>query len=395
MRLTYTAIRFPPARGGVERYVESMADVMAPRHAVRVITSDYSQHLRGSRSILADGWAEHDRRRPYEVRRFRHRTVSGLGAYPFSLAAGLAIASENPDVIHAHCYYYSSCDFAALASVVTQTPFVVSPSLPSRDGAKWRGHRRAMAWMFRWARVTTVLSEFERLALMRAGFEPRRIVVVPPTVEALNPTASDIIDLPWAEKSRLILAVGRVSYEKGIDTLIAALPTILRRVPEARLVIAGPFVFPDVQKLKEQLRALRLERFVTFASDLTDNELAGLYRRAEVVAFPSRYEAFGIVAIEAMAYGTPVVVSDAGSLPEVVCSGEFGLIHRVGDAKSLAEAVAKVMLNDDVADALKAAGSDHVQARHSRESQKAILEQVYADAVEPRGGPRSGSRGDG
>lgn len=149
----------------------------------------------------------------------------------------------------------------------------------------------------------------------------------------------------------LLFYFGRLEWEKGVQDLLAAMPAIRRTHPGARLVVAGQGRHRD--ELVEQARKLRIRRAITFAGHLPDRELRAVLCAADAVVLPSRYEPFGIVALEAAAAGTPLVASTAGGLGEVVIDGVTGLAFTPGDIPALAAAVHTV-LGDHPAAVLRA-----------------------------------------
>jgi glycosyltransferase involved in cell wall biosynthesis len=138
----------------------------------------------------------------------------------------------------------------------------------------------------------------------------------------------------------LILFVGRLVREKGIHVLLQAMPMVKAYVPNAKLVIVGGGWRAHLEGFA---RFLRMESSVCFTGFIPDEELLRLYRVVDVAVYPSLYEPFGIVALEAMAVGVPVVVSDAGGLKEVVQHERTGLITWAGNAESLAWGILRVL----------------------------------------------------
>ncbi|MEO7911739.1 MAG: glycosyltransferase family 4 protein [Roseiflexaceae bacterium] len=132
----------------------------------------------------------------------------------------------------------------------------------------------------------------------------------------------------------LVFYVGRLVYEKGLHVLLDAWPRVIEAFPRARLVIAGTGAYLDT--LKSRARALGIAAEVTFAGFIADDERDQLYHVADVATFPSLYEPFGIVALEAMAARCPVVVASTGGLTEVVALHETGLTVHPNDSESLA-----------------------------------------------------------
>lgn len=140
-----------------------------------------------------------------------------------------------------------------------------------------------------------------------------------------------------ANPGPLIVFTGRLEWEKGVHSLIDALPAVRRAVPGARLVVAGRG--SAEQRLREQVRAKRLGRQVTFAGWMPQDALRGLVAAADAVVVPSIYEPFGIVALEAAVLGAPLVVARTGGLTEIVSDGRTGWTFEPGNATDLAIAL--------------------------------------------------------
>jgi glycogen synthase len=137
-----------------------------------------------------------------------------------------------------------------------------------------------------------------------------------------------------ADDQQLVFYVGRLVYEKGVHVLLDAWPRVLESMPSARLVIAG--TGEQLEALKQRAHDYGVTDRVTFTGFISDEERDRLYAVADVATFPSIYEPFGIVALEAMAATCPVVVSATGGLAEVVRLHETGLTVHPNDPGSLA-----------------------------------------------------------
>jgi glycosyltransferase involved in cell wall biosynthesis len=149
---------------------------------------------------------------------------------------------------------------------------------------------------------------------------------------------------------KLVLFVGRLVYEKGANVLVQAMPSILSRV-NAKLVMVGDGYMKD--QLMAQARYLGVEKKVYVTGFLDDETLRTLYQAADVCVFPSLYEPFGIVALEAMASKTPVVVSDVGGLSEIVEHDKTGVRIYPNSADSLAWGVTKVLTDPQYTENLR------------------------------------------
>lgn len=149
---------------------------------------------------------------------------------------------------------------------------------------------------------------------------------------------------------RIIYFVGRLVPEKGVQVLLEAVHKVLAHCPDAKFVIAGTGPFQDF--LRQKANDLGLGPKVLFAGYINEADRDMLYKIADVAVFPSLYEPFGIVALEAMAAGTPVVVSDSGGLAEIVKNDEDGLWAITGSANSLADRIIEILRNPSLAEKL-------------------------------------------
>ena len=143
------------------------------------------------------------------------------------------------------------------------------------------------------------------------------------------------------DNEKIILYVGRLVYEKGIQNLISAMPKILNRYHDSKLIIAGKGGMLD--ELKAQANSMGLGDKVYFTGYLNAKQVQKMYKCADVAVFPSTYEPFGIVALEAMLAGVPTVVSDVGGLNEIIEHGVNGMKSYAGNSNSIADSVLSLL----------------------------------------------------
>ena len=146
-----------------------------------------------------------------------------------------------------------------------------------------------------------------------------------------------------ADNEKIILFVGRLVYEKGIQNLISAMPKVLNSYHDAKLVVAGKGGMMD--ELKAQVNAMGISQKVYFTGYLNSKDVTKMYKCADVAVFPSTYEPFGIVALEGMLSGTPIVVSDIGGLNEIVEHGVNGMKSYTGNSNSLADSILNLLFD--------------------------------------------------
>ncbi len=178
-------------------------------------------------------------------------------------------------------------------------------------------------------------------------------------------------------KEPYILYVGTIEGRKNVDLLLKAFSSLLDQGFQHSLVLAG----------KRGWRTARFDRALSGFKDrsrvqltgyVDDNALPVLYRHADVFAYPSLYEGFGLPPLEAMACGTPVVCSSSSSLPEVV--GDAGILVKPGDADMLAQTLAQVLSSVNLRESLSLRGRE----RASKFSWKKMVEStvsVYKDVA--------------
>ena len=143
------------------------------------------------------------------------------------------------------------------------------------------------------------------------------------------------------DNEKIILYVGRLVYEKGIQNLISAMPKILNGYHDSKLIIAGKGGMLD--ELKAQANSMGLGDKVYFTGYLNAKQVQKMYKCADVAVFPSTYEPFGIVALEAMLAGVPTVVSDVGGLNEIIEHGVNGMKSYAGNSNSIADSVLNLL----------------------------------------------------
>lgn len=194
------------------------------------------------------------------------------------------------------------------------------------------------------------------------GADPHIVEVIPPGVDLqrfrpIDPLeAKAAIGVPAGK--RMVLFVGRIEPLKGIDTLLRAMKQVADECGGCEgltvAIIGGDASVPQEQMTAEMARLHRLrtelgiEELVTFLGKRDQDLLPYYYSAAEMVVMPSHYESFGMVALEAMACGTPVIASRVGGLRFSVIHGQTGLHVPVGEAEALAAAIAKLLKNDSL-----------------------------------------------
>lgn len=349
-RVLMLAWEYPPHHvGGLGRHVGHLSRALLERGAdVTVITRSVS----GQTEVRDDGGVRVVSVAPFHL----HPPDFVTWAAQFNVSLMEAVArefsSEDFDLVHAHDWIVA---YAAKAIKEAWEVPLVATIHATEFGRQSGIHNPMQAhisetewWLCYEACRVIVCSRYMRAEVGTVFGVPRdKLRVIP-----------NGIDSSWFTVRRrkapepLIIYVGRLVVEKGPLVLVDALAEISNRFPDASLVFAG--TGPMEGEIAARIAARGLEGRVRLLGHLKDRELKDLYSRAWVAAFPSSYEPFGIVALEAMATGVPCIVGNTGGLREVVTSGETGLVVEPNNPLVLADAISRLISNQDWAEAMAA-----------------------------------------
>ena len=142
----------------------------------------------------------------------------------------------------------------------------------------------------------------------------------------------------------VILTVAGLSEHKGIQWVIRAMPKILSEFPDARYVVAGDGGYrPELERIVEDTLPPRLRHAVTFLGRISDSEKYACYDMCDVFAMPSSEEGFGLVYVEAAAFGKPAIGCDVMGVPEAVIHGETGLLVNPMDVEAVTGAILRLL----------------------------------------------------
>ncbi len=390
MRVLQLSWEYPPlVYGGLGRHVHALAEAQAAHgHEVTVLT----QAADGAPADSTVGGV-----RIIRVPMDPPTIPPGdLLAWVLALGhavgrAGLRLGDEwSPDVVHAHDWLM--CHAGTLLKEAFGLPLVAT--VHATEAGRHQG------WL------PNPLSEAIHTTEWWLTYEARRVITCSAAMQwevtrlfDLPPGKVDVIsngiDLAsWSAPSRravsaartqlagdgpLLVFIGRLEWEKGVHTLLDAIPRLRRRHPGIRLVVAGEGTFGE--ELRARARRLRLGASVTFVGRLSDVALRSLLAAADCAVVPSLYEPFGLVALEAAALGAPLVVADVGGLRDLVEPVMSGLRFPAGDVTRLADAVSTVLRNDIQARRMARAARASLAHDHAWPALAARTVDTYAQAV--------------
>ncbi len=370
----HIAWEYPPlVYGGLGRHVHAltMAQVAAG-HEVMVITDHHDEApmdtvvdgvrviREGSRPAL-----------PFEPE-FLMRIVTALDD---SLAASAArhLRDFDPEIIHCHDWMTTRAGISA--SAVADVPLVATI-----HATEWGRHQGYLS-----SEISRTVDSVERYLAQTAnglivcssamrseissqfGVAPGRVTVIPNGVDTSvwRTTEGDIARARsrWAPHGPLLTYSGRLEAEKGIFTMLDAMPQVLNEHPAARLVVAGSG--GQSQYFDHDVAARGLAGSVVRSGWLPEADLRALVGSSDAALIPSLYEPFGLVALEAMSLGAPVVCARTGGLVDIVVDGVTGLLFDPGSPSSLAHAINRTLSDPQAARQRAEAAHEPLRERFS------------------------------
>ncbi|MFN6201335.1 MAG: glycosyltransferase family 4 protein [Acidobacteriota bacterium] len=273
--------------------------------------------------------------------------------------------------------------FAPCPTVVTVHDLSLFRRSQTHEDDNVRRGKRRIPLMIRRATMIIAPSEWTRGEILEHfGVPAARVRVIPEgarrEMRPLASAESEAVLRKHGLEGSYLLYVGTIEPRKNLPILLRAYDELLRSTPHRpRLVLCGGngWKFDEVYQLVDELKLGDMVRFLGYVADA---DLPALYSAAECFLYPSLYEGFGLPPLEAMACGTPVITSNASSLPEVV--GESGLMHAPDDYRGLTAGIARVLGEPGLKDHLREAGRQRSVLfswdRAARETQ-ALYDEVF------------------
>jgi glycosyltransferase involved in cell wall biosynthesis len=278
-----------------------------------------------------------------------------------------ALRSLRPDVVHTHLVHADVYGAVAPGARLVSTKH--NPD-PFRTGP-FRYLERALTR--RAARVIAISEAVRRFSIEQVGLPAEKVDVVHYGLDELPRAWAENPPLPLPDHAPVLLAVCRLAPQKGLDTAVRALPAI----PDAVLVVLGEG--PERAALTSLAAGLGVGDRLLLPGRVGD--VAALYRRAELLVHPARWEGFGLAMLEAMLAAKPVVAARAGSTPELVHDGETGLLVPVDDPDALAEAVNSLLADRERSEAMGRAGLERARAEFSIARMAELTAAIYVESL--------------
>jgi glycogen(starch) synthase len=385
MRVVMLSWEYPPfVVGGIAAHADGLARAMVRAgHDVVVLTLQRHEH--GTSSAPDDEVLE-------GVRVLRatadlpwlpdHDLVARMASANHQLVALAArLGDWRPEVVHAHDWLVAwagdtlkSLWGVPLVATIHATERGrhgghVPPGMPAAINAvEW--------WLTYQAREVIACSKFMVREVV-SGFELpiEKVHLVP---NGVDPAGWRTDEATAATREPLVVAWGRVQYEKGFQVLVRAIAELRHSIPGLRCVIAGRGSY--LPELQTQVDMEGVGDIVDLAGFVADDELRRILARAGCVIIPSLYEPFGIVALEGMAAGAPTIVARTGGLAEIVDGTGGGLLFEPGNHHDLAARIGEVLGDPVLAESMRTTAARLIADHYSWDAIAASTVAVYATA---------------
>jgi phosphatidylinositol alpha-1,6-mannosyltransferase len=366
-RLLVLTPDFPPSRGGIQLLVHRLVAGMS-EFETRVVTLD-SEHAR-----------QFDAASPLRVRRVSaHRRLGAARNLPLNAIGLLEAIGFRPELtLSAHIVTSPAAAVVRRGVGARTVQYFYAKEIADKP--------RLAAFAARHADAAISISAYTTGLLGAAGARTSSLHLIAPGVDLPSDPR------PQPPERPTILTIARLADRyKGHDVLVRALEIVRKRVPDVEWIVIGD------GPLRHELEALAASHGVAdsvrFLGAVSDEERNSWLRRASLLAMPSRLpgaggagEGFGIVYLEAGAYGKPVVAGNVAGAVDAVVDGESGLLVDPTDPAAVAQAIARLLMDEQLAGRLGAAGASRARSL----AWPAVAERVQALLLEQRR-PRTGA----
>lgn len=383
MRILHITGEFPPYFiGGLSTYLYEISRSLCSRgHEIDVLV------IKGSDSTYRQEWLPECDGINVAIRNFDAEGFSKFSEgvfnvkdieHEFNVCKSI---SKTPDVVHIHDWY--GVLWASVIKYYYDIPTIMTAHLPLRSGFTYTGHSipmkvkmRLEALGFRLADIITAPSDFIARGLVSEYNVPnKKIRIIPNGVDTqyISPHRNE------NKKEQVVLSVSRMTEQKGIEYLLESVRYVTNEIQHVKFLIAGDG--PILGSLKSMSNFLAISDNVEFLGFTPRDRLLELYRLSDIFVSTSIYEPFGLVILEAMASGTPIVAFSIGGIKEIVRDSVDGFLVSPCRVDLLSKSMVKILSNPQLK--LKCGNSARKRAlEYGWKNVVTMLENAYKNAME-------------
>ena len=321
----------------------------------------------------------------------RHDFFAFAGIIPFCMAEFFwtltVLYQEKAALVHTHWLIPQGLTGAIIQSI-TGIPHIAT--VHGSDLSLIRKSAvltRICTFIIRHSDTVTVNSRYTRQQLVSLVPESdRKIQIIPMGVDSeFFHKHKPVTEIKKSQQERIILNVGRLIGLKGTRYLIEAMADVVQAVPDAKLVVVG--TGPEKKHLVKRVHELSLDNHVQFLGTIPHDELPSYYQNADVFVLPSitlagMTEGLGVVLLEAMSHGIPVIGSNVGGIPDIITDGENGFLVPEQRPDILAEKIIRILDDTELQEKFRRNGLIRVRDSFSWDMISKKFSELYCEALE-------------
>ena len=372
MKILQTPVRFYPFTGGVENYVYNLSrELVKLGHDVTVVCANEPA---GKKEEVIDG---------IKIKRLSY--IGKVANTNITPRLPFELLREEFDLIHTHLPTPWSADWSAIAAMIRKNPLVLTHHSdivgdgPVSNVAQLYNCTNLQAILKKASKIIVAQPDVITSSLCLKKYE-NKIEVIPIGVDAdkFRP-----IDTEKKNDTIFFLSVlDKFHKFKGLDHLLRAMVNVKEEIPDAKLIVGGDGAL--LEHYRKEASSLGLDKNVEFLGFVPDEAIVEFYNRCSLFVLPSisaGQETFGMVLLEAMACGRPIVSTEIVGVAEDVTEYDAGIIVECGNDRELGDAILYLLQNNDRAAQMGAAGRRLVEEKYSWRDMAKKVEEIYGDLV--------------
>lgn len=399
MKVLIIQNRFYPAIGGTEKHTYLLGKYLVEDgHDVTVFTTD---SLSGDDMLSFTLLPPFIKRPKARIPLPREEVIDGIKVVRFNITARLWSFNWIPemfrelrkhtrdyDVIHIHGYHVSTslagCYYAKKYHkpvILTPHDLIIPDNMPADARLLKKVYDKTVGrYILKNSTRLIALTDDHIAQYTKRGGSTDKIRIAPNGIELRKYLADNGADLSrfGIGNSKVLLFVGRLEKHKGVQDLIEIMPAVLKEVPDTKLLIVGGD-YGCLQKLNEMTDERRINDRVIFTGNVKDAELLQLFRSADIFAFPSKMEGFGIVLLEAMASGTLCIAYPIPAVNKIIENGVNGVM--VNNKQEMMEKIVYYLKNPGEKASIEKNASEFVRSYDIKNIVRGI-EGIYQEAID-------------
>ncbi|RLI46592.1 hypothetical protein DRO69_02725 [Candidatus Bathyarchaeota archaeon] len=387
MKILQVVDDFPPKITGDGLHVYHISKELAKRgHDVTVFTMSTPY-----RATSPSNKIDYRHQVIDNVKVYYFQSLFRISYFSFSYYMCRALLERNFDLIHVHRYFSLQSPAVTAIAKFKRKPIVFTPHSTTIREKKdlpltllrkifdaTLGH-----CLLQWPALIIALTNENVKDFLKQGVKIDKIKMIPNGIDIEKfrnlPEPSKFKER-FRVKGKIVLFVGRLVKYKGVQYILHAAPKILNEHPEAKFVIVGPDYGYGVQ-LYEMAKQLGLRKSVIFTGLISESELLEAYAAADVFAFPSIHEGFGLVLLEAMACEKPVVTWKTSAMQYIVENGKTGFLVNPFNVDDFANSICLLLSDDKLSKKIGKEARKIVEKKFQWKSTVDMLENVYKEVV--------------